>query len=55
MTSVRDSYLAELFERDLSVEISISLNDSSVNELLELSIVQVGSNHHLKNLEELSV
>ena len=35
--------------------ILISLNDSSVNQLLKLNIVKVGANHHFEDLEEFSI
>jgi hypothetical protein len=44
-------YLAELLERDLSVVVFISLDDGSVDQLLELDIVQVVANHHFQDSE----
>ena len=35
--------------------ILISLNDSSVNQLLKLNIVKVGAYHHFEDLEEFSI
>ena len=49
------NHLTELLEADLSVEIFVCLDDSAIHELLELDIVQVASNHHLENSEELTV
>jgi len=42
-------------ERDLTVEVSVCLHDSPIDELLELHIVQVATDHHLEDLEELAV
>ena len=46
---------AEFIKGDLSIEVSIGLDDSAVDKLLELHIVEVSTNHHLKHFEELSV
>ena len=35
--------------------ILISLDDSSVNQLLKLNIVKVGSDHHFEDLEEFAI
>ena len=35
--------------------ILISLDDSSVNQLLELNIVKVGSDHHFEGCEEFTI
>ena len=48
-------HLCELLETNLSIMILISLNDSSVNQLLKLNIVKVGANHHFEDLEEFSI
>lgn len=49
------TYIAEFFERDLPIKVLISLNNSSVHQLLQLDIVEVISNHHFQNGEKLSV
>ena len=35
--------------------ILISLNDSSIDQLLKLNIVKVGSDHHFEDLEEFTI
>ena len=45
----------ELLEGNLAVEIGVSLNDGTVNKLLQLSVVQVVSHHHLEHLEEFAI
>ena len=49
------TYLAELIKGNLSIEVSVSLDDSTVDELLELHVVQVVANHHLQHLEQFAV
>ena len=46
---------AELLEGNLAVEISVGLNDGTIDELLQLGVVQVVTNHHLEHLEEFAV
>ena len=46
---------AELLEGNLAVEVGVGLNDGTIDELLQLSIVQVVTNHHLEHLEEFAV
>ena len=46
---------AELLEGNLAVEISVGLNDGTIDELLQLGVVQVVTNHHLEDLEEFAV
>ena len=46
---------AELLEGNLAVEISVGLNDGTIDELLQLGVVQVVTNHHLEYLEEFAV
>ena len=48
-------HLAELLKGDHSVEIFVSLDDGSVDELLELSIVEIWPNHHLQHSKQFSV
>ena len=48
-------HIAELSEGYLAVKVLIGLHDGAINELLELSIVQVVTHHHLEDLEELTV
>ena len=48
-------HVAELRERDLAIKVLVSLDDRAVNELLELSVVEVVANHHLEHLEQLTV
>ena len=45
----------EFLERNLTVLVEISLDDSLIDDLLELDVVQVGPYHHLQYLEELTV
>ena len=45
----------ELLEGDLAVEVSVGLDNGTVDELLQLHVVQVAANHHLEHLEELAV
>lgn len=45
----------ELFKRDLSVEVSVSLHNGAIDKLLELDVIEVGADHHLEHLEELTV
>ena len=45
----------EFAEGDLTVEISVSLHNRPVHELLQLHIVKVASDHHLEHLKELAV
>ena len=42
-------------EGNLAVEIGVSLNDGTVDELLQLGVVQVVSHHHLEHLEEFAI
>ena len=46
---------AELLEGNLAVEVGVGLNDGTIDELLQLSIVQVVTNHHLEYLEEFAI
>ena len=46
---------AEFAEGDLTVEIGVGLHNRSVDELLQLHVVQVAADHHLEHLEELAV
>ena len=46
---------AELTEGDFAVKIGVSLDNSTINELLKLNIIQVVSNHHLEHLEKLTI
>ena len=48
-------HIAELSEGYFAVKVLIGLHDGAINELLELSIVQVVTHHHLEDLEELTV
>ena len=49
------NHVAEFFEGDLAIKVLVSLNDCPVHELLQLHIVQVSSNHHLKHSEEFAI
>ena len=46
---------AELFKVDFSVLVLVGEEDGLVHDLLELGVLQVGPNHHLKHLEQLTV
>ena len=48
-------HIAELRERNFSIEVSISFNDSSINQLLQLDIIQIVSNHHFEHCKQLSI
>ena len=48
-------HLAELFKRDLAVEVFVCLDDGTVHKLLQLDIVQVVADHHLEHLEQFTV
>ena len=50
-----EAYLDELLEGDLAVHVLVSLDDGTVDKLLQLDVIQVGPNHHLKHGEELAV
>jgi hypothetical protein len=41
--------------RDFAVQIFVSFNDCSVDQLLKLNIVQILADHHLEHLEELTI
>ncbi len=45
----------ELLEGDLSIEIGICLDNSAVDQLLQLCVVQVGANHHFEHLEQFTI
>ena len=51
---VADNF-AKLLKVDFSVLILVGKQDGLVNNLLELCVFQVGPNHHLKHLEQLTV
>ena len=46
---------AELFIANLAVAVLVELQDRLVDDLLELSVLQIISDHHLQHLEEFSV
>ena len=46
---------AELLEGNLAVEIGVGLNDGAIDELLQLGVVQVVSDHHLEHLEKFAI
>ena len=48
-------HFGELVEGDLAVLVGVCLYYGSVNELLQLNVVQVVTNHHFEHLEELTV
>ena len=48
-------HVLELFEANLAVAVLIGLDNSSIDELLQLDVVQVVANHHLEHIEELTV
>ena len=50
-----DTYIAEFFEGEHAVVVSVSLNDGAVNELLKLHISEVSTHHHFKYSEKLTV
>ena len=47
--------LAELLKVDLAVVVLVGEEDGLVDDLLELRVLQVGSHHHLEDLEQLAV
>lgn len=49
------TYIDELGEGYLSVEVLVGLNDRPVDQLLQLHVVQVVANHHLEHGEQLAV
>ena len=49
------NHYAEFVEGNLAIEVSVCLDNSAINQLLQLGVVQVGAHHHLKNLEQFSV
>ena len=48
-------HVTEFSKRDLAIKVFVGLHNGAVDKLLELSIVKVVSNHHLKDLKELTV
>lgn len=48
-------HFGKLLEANFAIHVFISLDDSSVNELLKLDIVQIATNHHFEHLEQFSV
>ena len=46
---------AKLLKVDFSVPIFVGIQDGLVNNLLDLFVFQVGPNHQLKRLEQLTV
>ena len=46
---------AELIEGDLAIEVGISLHNGPVDQLLQLHIIQVVTDHHLEHLDEFTV
>ena len=52
---ILNAYLAELFKRDLPIEIFIGFDDSAIDQLLKLHIVQVTADHHLQHSEQFTV
>ena len=49
------TYHAEFIEGDLSIEVSVSFDNSSINELLELGVIEIVTHHHFEYLEEFTV
>ena len=49
------TYHAEFIEGDLSIEVSVSFDNSSINELLELGVIEIVTHHHFEYLEELTI
>jgi hypothetical protein len=49
------NHLCEFIEANFSIMILIGLDDSSINKLLQLHVIEVVSNHHLEHGEKLSV
>ena len=45
----------ELAEGDLAVKVRVRLDNRPVNQLLQLSVVQIRTDHHLEDLEELAI
>ncbi len=47
--------MTEFLKRDFSIEIRVGLDDGSVDQLLQLSVIEVVSHHHFQDGEELTV
>ena len=47
--------LAELLKVDFAVFVLIGKEDCLVDDLLQLSVFQIGTHHHFQHLEELTV
>ena len=48
-------HLAELLEVDLPVLVLVGEENGLVDNLLELSVFQIGADHHFQHLEQLAV
>ena len=46
---------AKLTEGDFTIEIGVGLYNGTVDELLELDIIQVVSDHHFQDLEQFTI
>ena len=46
---------AKLFKVDLAVLVLVGEEDCLIDDLLQLSVFQVGTHHHFQHLEELTV
>ena len=49
------NHICEFLEVDLSIKVFICSDDGSVNELLELNVIQVITNHHFEDCEQLTI
>ena len=49
------NHVAEFIEGDLAVEVLVGLDDGTIDQLLQLHVIQVVADHHLEHLEELAV
>ena len=48
-------HLSKLLETNLAIVVLVCLNDSSVNQLLKLNIVKIGTDHHFEDLEKFTI
>jgi len=49
------SYSTELLEGDLAVSVCVGVDDRLIDNLLQLCVFEIVSDHHLEHLEQLAV
>ena len=49
------NHIGEFVKTDLAVEVFVCLYNGSIDQLLQLHIIQVISNHHFEDHEQLSI